>query len=585
MDEQLREYIKSLIPENFPDGRELLKEGREMGPTINVPRTPFLQKHGCKTYLEYRKKRLAEGKQTWQLLIGLATLEDELNAIRAIDAFNQRNADEGMEISGIQSIPSQIVGLPHEYWDTFPKQTSYEMFDPADWKAHTDAAPIQVAWQDFHLACPASLQTTINALEAGTDRLGCFSTLIWEYTGYHEEVNRFSDMVRSLGILSTKKDLDIDVVTYPEDGIPGYFLDVVSWVGYMMVEHYIATELCGTLFSVSYGGLLTEVQPRMAFALAMHKLFSTPDHPGVVYYNGGTVDQLDHDVNANFGTGVQEALIQTLFNLKYNLPVIISPTAVTERLRTPSLDELLDIAAAGMRAEYKAKEWLPLMDFTPIEQMCDKMIEKGAKFYDNVMSAFREAGVDTEDPLQMIMMLKRFSPTKFEQSFHPSIEETGSFHPYFPSQLGQQTMEMKDEVVAELKEKGIRLNGQKIVCVSADGHSYGLMLITEVYREIHAEPVNGGVDMEPAAVLDLADEEGTDIICVSSHCGQCLSYAQSITALAKERGKKYRILMGGMLNALLPGNELPVDVQDLVRDTGVCGTNDFCEQVSFILEH
>lgn len=68
-------------------------------------------------------------------------------------------------------------------------------------------------------------------------------------------------MVRSLGILSTKKELDIDVVTYPEDGIPGYFLDVVSWVGYMMVEHYIATELCNTLFSVSYGGLLTEVQP------------------------------------------------------------------------------------------------------------------------------------------------------------------------------------------------------------------------------------------------------------------------------------------------------------------------------------
>ena len=42
-------------------------------------------------------------------------------------------------------------------------------------------------------------------------------------------------------------------------------------------------------------------------------------------------------------------------------------------------------------------------------------------------------------------------------------------------------------------------------------------------------------------------------------------------------------MMGGMLNALLPGNDLPVDVQDLVRETGVCGTNDFCEQINFIL--
>ena len=390
-------------------------------------------------------------------------------------------------------------------------------------------------------------------------------------------------MVRSLGILSTKKELDIDVVTYPEDGIPGYFLDVVSWVGYMMVEHYIATELCNTLFSVSYGGLLTEVQPRMAFALAMHKLFSTPDHPGIVYFNGGTVDQVAHDINCNFGTGVQEALIQILFNLHYNLPIIISPVSVTECLRTPSLDELIDIAAAGMRAESKAKEWLPLMNWEPIETMSDLMVEKGTKFFNNVMLGFEEAGVDTRDPLQMIMVLKRFNPVKFEQSFHPSNQEFGCFKPYCPSQLGRQTMDMKDEIVDELKKKGMALNGQRIVCVSADGHSYGLMLIDNVYTEMHAKVINGGVDVEPAGALDLADEEGASIICISTHCGQCLSYAQSITDLAKARGKKYKIMMGGMLNALLPGNDLPVDVQDLVRETGVCGTNDFCEQINFIL--
>ena len=144
-------------------------------------------------------------------------------------------------------------------------------------------------------------------------------------------------------------------------------------------------------------------------------------------------------------------------------------------------------------------------------------------------------------------------------------------------------MDMKDEIVDELKKKGMALNGQRIVCVSADGHSYGLMLIDNVYTEMHAKVINGGVDVEPAGALDLADEEGASILCISTHCGQCLSYAQSITDLAKARGKKYKIMMGGMLNALLPGNDLPVDVQDLVRETGVCGTNDFCEQINFIL--
>ena len=62
MEESLREYIRSLIPQGFPDGRELLREGVEIGKAIQVPRTAFLEKHGCKSYLEYRKKRLAEAQ-------------------------------------------------------------------------------------------------------------------------------------------------------------------------------------------------------------------------------------------------------------------------------------------------------------------------------------------------------------------------------------------------------------------------------------------------------------------------------------------------------------------------------------------
>ena len=55
MDEALREYIKSLIPTDYPDGRTLLEEGRAIGKTIQMPRTPFLEKTGCKSYLEYRR--------------------------------------------------------------------------------------------------------------------------------------------------------------------------------------------------------------------------------------------------------------------------------------------------------------------------------------------------------------------------------------------------------------------------------------------------------------------------------------------------------------------------------------------------
>lgn len=581
MDIALKEYIKSLIPVGFPDGRDLVKEGIKIGNSFKLGRTKFLEKYGYKNYLEYRKDCTANNKLVWQLLMGLSTLEEEIDGIKKLDEFCERT---GLDIRTIQSIPSMLVGLPKEYWENAPKPTSYLMKSEKDWLAHSQAAPIEVVWQDWHLSSPNNLETTINALKAGSPRIGTFSQLIWDYPGYYDEEKRFSDMVRSLGIIASKRDDFITADTYPEDGLPGYFLDVVSYVGYELVEYYIIEKLCGAKMSLSFGGLLTEIQPRMAFAMAMHKMLGSYDEPILSYYNGGTVDQWDHDINANFGTGVQEMLIEILVELKYKMHTAISPVSVTEKLRVPTLQELFDIASAGKRAEEKAHEWLPLIDFTPLEKLRDDLIEKGTKFYNNVMDSFKEAGVDIEDPLQMIMMLKRFNPCKFEESFHPSVKETGAFTPYHPSVLGRQTMEQKDKIVVDLIGKGYKgtLNGKKIVAVSADGHSYGLMLVDNVLNELDATVINGGVDMEPASVLDLADEEGTDLVLISAHCGQVLDYSKQILKLAEKRGKSYHIFMGGMLNAMLPGNTEPVDVKDKLIELGINASNDLENTVKFI---
>ncbi len=228
MNQELKEYIQSLILEGFPDGNKLVQEGREMARDIKIGESRFLKETGFKSHLDYRKKNLAEGKQTYQLLVGLSTLEEELDAIKQIDEFHRRT---GFEVRSLQSIPSQLVGLPPEYWENAPKPTSYMMEKEEDWKAHTDAAPVDICWQDWHMASPNNLETTKYALEAGSSRLGCFSTIIWDYPGYSDEVKRYSDMCRTMGILSAKKEEGMDCVTYPEDGMPGFFMDVVTYMG------------------------------------------------------------------------------------------------------------------------------------------------------------------------------------------------------------------------------------------------------------------------------------------------------------------------------------------------------------------
>lgn len=574
MDAILKEYIASLIPKDFPDGRTLVREGMEMGKDVVLGKTKFLEKYGYKNYYEYRKDLVSKGKINYQILMGLSTLEEELDAIKVISEFAERT---GLEVKTVQSIPSMLVGLPQKYWENAPKPTSYLMKSEVDWKAHSQVAPITMVWQDWHLSSPNNLESTKYALQAGSPRVGTFSQLIWDYPGYYDEVNRFSDMVRSLGIIASKGEDYITADSYPEDGLPGYFLDVASYVGYMMVEHYIISDLCGARMSISYGGLLSEIQPRMAFGMAMHKLFGGEDQPILSYYNGGTVEQWDHDVNANFGTGVQEMLIEILVEKKYKMYTAINPVSVTERLRVPTLQELLDITSAGARLEEKADEWMPLMDFTVLEKMRDNLIEKGTKFFKNVLDGFKEVGVDIEDPLQMIMMIKRFNPCRFEEAFHPSVDEKGFFEPYYPSVLGRQTLATKDEIVKKFKDQGQgnAFRNEKIVVASGDGHSYGLMLVDNVINELGGKSINGGVDMEPAALLDLADEEGTPYIAVSVHIGQCLDYSKQLLKIGEERHKKYHIFMGGMLNAMLPGNTEPVDVEGKLISLGIHPSNDF----------
>ena len=580
MKQDLKEYIQSLKPVGFPDGNQLVQEGRALAASIPWNKSRFLQENGFDTWEQYCLASHKAGKQVFQLLVGLSTLEEQIDALKKIETFYQRT---GFEVRSVQAIPSSLVGLPVAYRKNAPKPTSYTMEGADDWAAQTQAAAVDVCWEDWHLSSPNNLQETIYALQAGTSRLGSFAQYIWDFPGWSDEKTRFSDMCRSLGILAAKKEQGMTVNTYPEDGVAGYFMDVASMVGYVMIEHYIIEDLCGARMVMGYGGLLSEIVPRIAFCLACEKLFGSKDKMFVVDYNGSTNTAWNHDIEANYGIGAQEMLLQAVVNQHYDLAVAHKPVSITEAIRVPTLDELLNITRCGLGVMEKAKEWEEIIDFNKFEEMRDLLVDKGRIFFSNILRTFKEAGVNIRDPLEMIVTLKRFDPVKLETELHPSITETGKFQIYVPTVLYKQTMQKKEESVSALINKGYShcMAGQKVICVSADGHSYGLLLIRQLWEELNAETINGGVYMEPASTLDLADEEGAELIAISIHCGQCLDYAKQIMELAKRRNKKYRIAMGGVLNAMLPDHAEPVDVADLVKELGVLATNDFEEQVRF----
>lgn len=574
MRQEVIDYIKSIRVKDHPDGMKLLQEGIEIGKQIKAGRSRFIRESNGKynTHQDYKKECRKNGKIIWQVLMGLATLDEQVEAMKKVYEWTQRT---GLDIPICQNIASCLVALPSEMWDQVPASTSYTMKGIEEYRRQTEAAPFEVIFGDHHVVVPSALETTKYLLELGVPRMGEFSQFTWGVPGWTDDMSRYCDMVRSMGMIASKRDEDFGFETYLDDGMPGYFVDCVGFIAYALLESYIADTLCGCHYTISFGGLLSDGDTRMGIAMALAELFNTEEFLGLSYINSSTNMQWDHDLDGNYGFSAQEFLFEILVEKKYHLGCGINPVSITEHVRVPTVDELLNIVACGKRVEEKAEEWLPFMDFTPLEEMRDVLVEQGKKMYQNCMDALAEAGVDIHDPLEMILTLKNFNPVKFEEYFHPRVTD-GVVHPFYPTVLGRQTTEMTEEIIRDLEKQNMKnvLKGTKVVMGSGDTHTYGLRLVESVLRAAGADVVDAGVDMDAVDLIDLAEEVNAKYVGVSVHNGQALSYGKQFLDICKKRDKDFWFFMGGKLNSLIEGFSEPQEVDGDLQALGVHAQND-----------
>lgn len=582
MNKEQLNYLKSLIPEMEMTGKALVEEGRKIGNELTAGKSRFCQERGYDNHVQYRMEMAEKGEIVFILVVGRATLEEQIEAIKTIYEFCQRL---DIEVPIIQNIPSPVVALPREYRKNAAKTTSYMIDGFEDYKAHVDAAPVEVCFCDTVLSSPNALETTINSVKCGSTKIGEFSQFIWRHPGFTDEYQRMCDFIKSLGIVASKRDDYLMVETYLDDGMPGYFMDCVSYVGYALLEHYICEELCGARYTMSFGGLLTTIESRMGTAIALHKLLARDDQPVISYINNSTNLHWDHDLEANYGIHIKECLIDTLVERHYKMGMAIDPIAITEKVEVTNLQEQLDVLISGKRVVENIEEWEKLIDLKPLDELSDELAKQGKQMFENILEGFKAAGINTKDPLEMVLVLQNFNRSKFENMFHPSTynKEGAELDTLCPTAMGAQMLEMRDEIIDKIENsyKGA-LDEKRVLLASGDTHTYGLLLVEGVLKRMGADVVNGGVEIDPVSLLDMADEEGITNVGVSVHNGQALDYGRQLLELGKSRGKNYHFFMGGKMNSILPGHSDPTDVEDMLREIGINATNDLTETIEGI---
>ena len=580
-----KDYIRSLIPDGLPKGKDILEEGRKIGPTIQAGRSRLVRDSKFDHYLEYFKDHKERREIAWFSNVGLATIEEEVEGIKELQRWCQKL---GIKYHSTLAIPSTLSAIPKELRQYDLKNTSYVLEKPEDFMALGDIEGMEVIQSDQVLAVPNAWFNGMNALKAGSYQVGCFSQLLWNYPGCDDHVKYVSDMLRVMGVLSTKWDEGFGVSGYLDDAYPSFCKDAIAWVGYALFEQYICTKLCGVIYQVNYGGLISDIRIRAALLKALYDVLWLEEQPlPVAKIQANTTRFWDHDIEANYGMLSQEMLMAVLAERRYNTGAVILPVPITEKVHVPTIDAIKGMLGVCSRLEENIEQWESVIDFSAIDEMAEVLKREGTKFFHNMLDKLDFAGLDVKDPMQMLMFIKNFNAGLFEETFHPSVKETGKVQVNYYTDMGQLTKKMIDEDVervdaAELKNA---LNGKSVLVASADAHVYGIQYVKAILENAGAKVVDAGVDSTVPYIFDTADEEGITYIGVSTHNGQALGIAELLLEEMKKREKEYVVFIGGRLNTILPGHSEPSDVQDMINRKGLFAENDLVKTIRMIREN
>ena len=198
-----------------------------------------------------------------------------------------------------------------------------------------------------------------------------------------------------------------------------------------------------------------------------------------------------------------------------------------------------------------------------------------------------ELGVDITDPVQTTLALRRLGAAKLEELFHPGERDSSlpnGISPFVPTELMRMSVNSRDEALKKVYSEQLAdvIRGRKIVVGSTDWHAFALYVISSVFENLGAKVINGGVDLDPEEVLELAAEAATPYIIMTTHNGLCLDYGTHLMEVAKQRNQQVEVFMGGRLNAIVEGSKEPIDVSDRLIKLGISPCKEMSEVIKKI---
>lgn len=570
---------------DLPDVQTIRDEAHKRASQIVIPETLFMKTNGVKSEAEYKKKMMAQHKVMTHAHIGWAEVDYTAKAFHEVyDALHA----EGYELSRFGVCLDGSMGVPEKYRDRVISGSGQVYRSPDEWKILPNEVPVAVHMGDHMIGSLNSTANVCNALNAGVTTIGNISHYFsYEYAGFDMELERTIDACTAIGIMGELREKGTIIHSNLDDGFGGQLHDVANLVGWARLERYFVEDLLGGGMNHCFGNLFSDPILRIIFSKAMWKI-NTFKTPGSMIY-GNTTD-FGGNFPSNYSALASFTMADIIGQRKWPTGCAVTGIPVTEAIRVPSVQEIIDAHMSMKTTMEKAEYYAKYIDFDLIEEQANTLVVAGNTFFERVINALDDLGVDINHPGQVMAMLKAIGAEQLEINFGAGKKDANAMRgrvPVWPTNIIAKINDAGDELVSNVKGLESKpLQGVNVVMASTDIHVFGKEVIKRLLREAGANIYDLDQSVPTQEVIDTAVETESKVLCISTHNGMAYGYAKELSDKLKEAGlDDVLVIMGGLLNEALPGKNLPEDVSGLVAELGFNVDNNAEDIVNVIAKH
>ena len=477
------------------------------------------------------------------------------------------------------------MGLPPDLRSEALEETGLMMYSQEDWDGASEDVDIAPIWNDHNLGSPAAIVNTEAALRAGFGYIGNMAQHNYGYPLWDDDAEQMARTIEAIGMIAEKRDDGVVLEAYVEDGYCAGFHDAATSLGWCLFHRYVVEDLVGAAHSQSYGSTFQDPLLKQAFGLALDAINVHRVPPSFTHGDTNSFTT-DSDLDRNAAIVFNDVYFTAMRELRYATGGALARDTGNRSTTHPDRGRDRPVSRDRLRSGQPRRANVRLMNWLPVIELRDKILQGGRQYYSNLMGGLESLGVDVRDPLQCILATRRIGGGKLEELFgvgEPDDNYPRGFAPVVPTDTLRRLMEGVDAVLGRVKSKGLPdLRGLKALVASGDIHEFGLFVVSSVLQRLGAEVIDLGTSIAAPDLAKVAHETSPDVVALSTYNGMALSLGRQVLDELGRRNVNAEVFLGGRLNEDVDGQSA-VDVTDKLNAIGVhaCATlDDMIESLS-----